>query len=353
MARLIRTEQASGIDCDGLLLPGLRLALTTRFEEMLALRDAALDWSNPKGVHKMRVASRRLRGALRDFASYIGKRRISSSLKRIRDLAKALGQVRDYDVAVLTLQRLAAKAPVKLTAGVCLLGESREALRRGARADLERILSRDFLAELKKEFQVTLEHSPKLLRAARTTKPKGGLVQPSYRTIARSIILTRLEELEKLSTNLYHPHKSKPLHEMRIGAKHLRYALQLFEPCWGPSLTIFGKKLAELQTSLGELHDCDVWIEDLAERASDGVSDFAVDHRATVVWLLSHFIKRRSKHLCDALLQWQQWEASGLSARLRESILAVPLSATVSTESRSMNESRGPLQPLARQEAVD
>ena len=34
---------------------------------MCSLRNQALNWSDPEGVHDMRVSSRRLRGALHDF----------------------------------------------------------------------------------------------------------------------------------------------------------------------------------------------------------------------------------------------------------------------------------------------
>ena len=46
------------IKCKGPAPAGIRLVLVTRFEELLSWRDAALDWTDPEGVHSMRVASR-------------------------------------------------------------------------------------------------------------------------------------------------------------------------------------------------------------------------------------------------------------------------------------------------------
>ena len=44
------------------------------------------------------------------------------------------------------------------------------------------------------------------------------------------------------------------------------------------------------------------------------------DRRATIIWLLSNFVKLRGKHLSAALIQWQEWEVKDVSKRLRESI---------------------------------
>lgn len=321
MATSIKQRQIDGIDCEAPVHEGMIVALSIRLEQMCALRDAALDWSDPEGVHKMRVASRRLRGALRDFGPYLGKRRIASPLLHIKEIARALGRVRDHDVAIMTLERTATKAPQAVAAAIPRLVQIQDAARQAARLKLTPVLTRESLAELTTKLRATLAANPKRVRVG--PSPKQGLsaaTEINYRAAARSIILTRLDDLEKLSKHLYQPLKIKPLHTLRIGAKHLRYALQLFEPCWGAPVASCAKKVADLQSSLGKLHDCDVWIEDLGELVNGDVRDLDVDHRATLVWLLCNFIKLRGKHLSAALVQWQEWEAKDVSQRLRESI---------------------------------
>ena len=269
----------------------------------------------------MRVASRRLRGALRDFAPHLGKRRVSSSLKHIKEIAQALGRVRDNDVAIMTLDRTAAKAPAHIAAGIRRVAQLRDADRQSARVQLTPIITRESLAELAAKFKAMLEGMPPA--RTRLSKEKGpAVMEITYREVGSSIILDRLQELEKLSKNLYQPFKIKPLHKMRIGVKHLRYALQLFEQCWGTPAAYFAKKASDLQTSLGKLHDCDVWIQDLGEMAISDVSNLDIDHRATVVWLLCYFVKLRGRYLSTALTQWQEWETRDFSPRLRESIQA-------------------------------
>src|SRR6266536_2221294 len=102
---MAKAKQIATIDFDGAADLGMRLALTSRLEEMSALKERVLDWSGPEGVHDMRVASRRLRSALRDFLPYLRKRRLASSINRIREIADALGQIRDQDVAIIALEK--------------------------------------------------------------------------------------------------------------------------------------------------------------------------------------------------------------------------------------------------------
>ena len=319
MATLIKMKQLDDIDGDGPIQSGMTVALNNLLEEMCVLRGAALDWSDPEGVHKMRVASRRLRCALRDFAPWLRKHSISPALEQVKEIANALGRVRDQDVAIITLERTAARAPAAVAAGIRRLFQLRDARRRHARVKLKPILARESLAALNTKFKAALAGRARSARV-RPSPKQNVSTEITYREVARSIILTRLADLEKLSSSLFQPHKIKPLHDLRIAAKHLRYALELFEQCWGAPVVCFAKEVAGLQSSLGKLHDCDIWLEDLGELGDDATQVLNPEQRATVVWLFSHFLKLRSKHLRAALIQWQEWESKDFSRRLRSNV---------------------------------
>ena len=315
---MAKAKQIPGIDCEGPAQTGLTLVLNWRFEEMCKLRSRALEWNTPEGVHDMRVASRRLRGALKDFMPYLPKRRVSNCLEEIRAIAKALGRVRDYDVEIMTLEAIARKAPPEFSSGIRRFIEFRQAAREEARAKLLLPLAPESLEKLRIRLNGALEGPSSQRRKEPKENPA---VTLAYRQVARAVISNRLEDLGKFSKSLYHPLKVKPLHEMRISAKHLRYALELFGHCWGASLSPVAKKVAELQSSLGKLHDCDVWIKKFGDAATQ-VPALDSDYRATAVWLLGHFLKLRSKHVGKALAQWSDWEAEEVSAQLRQMILS-------------------------------
>src|SRR5690242_19387120 len=140
------------IKCNAPAAAGIKLVLVTRFEELDSWRDAALDWSDPEGVHSMRVASRRLRSALRDFMPYVRKRRLTRLLKQLRQLAAALGEVRDHDVAILGLEEIQRQVPRESSGALKELIETRKSAREEARRELEAIITAEELQTLQAEF---------------------------------------------------------------------------------------------------------------------------------------------------------------------------------------------------------
>ena len=98
---MAKAKRVKGLNCKSLASAGIKQVLVTRLNELCSFQQAALDWTDTEGVHSMRVASRRLRSALRDFMPYLHKRRLGSVLKSLRDIADALGEVRDQDARVV------------------------------------------------------------------------------------------------------------------------------------------------------------------------------------------------------------------------------------------------------------
>ena len=93
--------------------PAIHLAygrLLEQFEEMIAQEPRAWEGLDPEGVHKMRVATRRLRSALRAFKKVLPAS-IRSFNGEFKWLAAALGGVRDLDVARGNLPHFLSKIP--------------------------------------------------------------------------------------------------------------------------------------------------------------------------------------------------------------------------------------------------
>ena len=90
---------------------------------------------------------------------------------------------------------------------------------------------------------------------------------------AERIVRVRLEELCDFVPAVLDPSSVRELHDMRIAAKRLRYALEVTaDPCFGPYARTASKRAKELQDLLGEIHDCDVQlprVEDLVDTLRD------------------------------------------------------------------------------------
>lgn len=306
MAKAIRIK---GIKCNDSAAAGIKLVLATRFEEMQDFQATALDFSDAEGVHSMRVASRRLRSALRDFTPYMRRRDLTSLLKQTKNIAAALGEVRDQDVAIAALEKLENGSTAEAAAALQQLIETRKLVRDDARERLkESLVAKEFATQ----FNADLE------TATASTK-QSAQKQLTFLKMSAAVIVERLKELEQLSDSLYKPFEVETIHEMRIAAKRLRYALELFQQCWGRALAGYAKKVAAMQQALGDLHDCDVWIDNLGDRINETRKASPADESlAGLIWLLSHFVKLRTKHLRQAYDLWREWEANDRSDQLRQ-----------------------------------
>jgi CHAD domain-containing protein len=322
------SEELKGPDCDAGALGGVRAVLSGRLAEMYDLRQAALEWEDIEGVHRMRVASRRLRSALRDFDGLLGRKAIPQ--RRLKEVAGALGEVRDQDVAIAALEKVRKQAGGDAAEGIGQLIGERAAVRARARERLEAVIAETPLSELRLKFLASLEKVGGSGRRKKGDKGKGARRsgrEVSFRQAGREVIESRVEELREFSNSLHHPLDIGPLHRMRIAAKRLRYALEMFAPCWGGRLSSCAREVAELQTSLGELRDCDLWIDDLGARLDrrreesegDGGPDARV--RLAAIWLLHHFTKERGRHFRRALARWHKWETDGFFERMSETLI--------------------------------
>jgi CHAD domain-containing protein len=314
---MAKAKEIAGIDCTRQASEVVPLVLGARIEEMCSLRTRALEFSDPEGVHDIRVASRRVRSALRDFLPYLRKARVSASGRQLKEIADKLGVVRDCDVTIIALEKLQPTVTPEVAAGLERIIKAQKDRRDPARKELSRALGSRALSEFKRDFLQAVEAAILPASGAKASRMNSA----SYKAFATATLLKRVKDLERLSTSLYEPHKTKPLHDMRIAAKRLRYGLDLFAHCWGEPLGMFSRQVAQLQSSLGELHDCDIWIEDFGKRlvrlkTKSDDPPAPQDERDAMIWLLSHFTRLRTKHFRAALARWHEWEAKDFCERL-------------------------------------
>lgn len=311
---MAKAKRIKELDCNSAAVAGMKLVLVTRFEEMCDFRGEALDWADPEGVHSMRVASRRLRAALSDFMPYLRKRGLAAVEKQLKSVADGLGEVRDQDVAILALEKIETHAPSQFSEALKRSIVARKKLREQVRKELKLSLKKSELKQLKSDFIAGVD------KATATQQQKISQSSSTFLKMAKVIILDRLKELEKLSDGLFRPFDIDSLHEMRIAAKRLRYAVELFQQCWGHSLGTYAKRVARLQSTLGDVHDCDVWIESLGKDIADARKHKQENEVAALVWLLNNFVKLRTRYLRHALSRWREWETQKATDKLRATL---------------------------------
>lgn len=312
---MAKAKKIRGIECDAPAPSGIKLVLDTRFKELIEWRKAALDWTDPEGVHSMRVASRRLRSALRDFLPYLPKQSFNSELKRFKRIADALGGVRDRDVALLALEEIEKHIPAASSAAFKQHVEKLKKLREQPRKELKAVLAKSELKTLETNFAAALEEAT--ASADRKKKRNSSL---TFAAMSQATILDRLKEFEKRSDGLFKPFDIEALHDLRIAAKRLRYAIETLGPCFRHSISVHAKRAARIQTALGDLHDCDCWIESIGKEIALARKEKAEEQLPALMWLLSHFTRLRTKHWRVAFERWRDWEAHDSSAKLRAAL---------------------------------
>ncbi|MEJ7849517.1 MAG: CHAD domain-containing protein [Pyrinomonadaceae bacterium] len=315
---MAKAKEITGIDCAADALVWATAVLRARFDEVIELRAEARDFSDIESVHQTRVATRRLRSALHDFLPLMKKHPLKKTQKQLKLIADALGAVRDQDVAILALkflqsaaEKYPAGAPVK--AGIETIIAERGRLREAAQANLIEVLEADYLARLRDDFSAALDKATKKKKSARIV---------SFNEAGREAVASGLNDLCSLGSSVYEPYGVERMHEMRIAAKRLRYAVELFRACWGASIAPFASEIAEMQTALGEVHDCDVWLKNLTGQLR-GWKTGSPAHNSeyeTAAWLLSSFVKMRTKHYRAALKLWSKWEITDFAGRMRETV---------------------------------
>jgi CHAD domain-containing protein len=80
--------------------------VAVRAREMFSRAEGVLDTDDPERVHKMRVATRRLRAALEVFGAAFPRKPTGAALADVKALAAALGERRDCDVLIELLDSL-------------------------------------------------------------------------------------------------------------------------------------------------------------------------------------------------------------------------------------------------------
>lgn len=336
---MARASKIENLNCGAHASEGARLVLEARLAEMCALNRAAIEWSDSEGVHNMRVASRRLRSAMGDFRIFFRKRQFENLRARVKSVADALGKVRDKDVAIIALDELAKESPMEARRGIEMIAGYARARREMSRAEL--VIAIVGISDLRLP-----NADSKSKGGNRKSETESG--ELSFREMGREVIGRRLGKLEKSCRSLLRPFDIDSLHRTRIEAKRLRYALELYEVCWGDELLSSAEQVAKMQSSLGDLHDCDVWIDDLGAKLSgelsaspgDAKNENANDGdetRRAAIWLLSYFAKARTKHYRAALELWHDWETKDFFGRLREMLNHEPPPVETSSATTKSN----------------
>lgn len=283
------------------------IAVKKHFNKILKHEDEVIKDRHPEELHQMRVGMRRLRSAIAGFSSALVLPK-SASEKKVGQVARVLGELRDLDVledAFKTQYKpfLPKSEQQALATAIKVLSKQREK----SFQKVKDILNDNLYLNLKEDFQKWLDH-------------------PKYKALGDSPIQTVLPDLllPQVSRFLLHPawligsfiedHQLKlhhieshqevekllhlqgdTLHSLRKEAKRTRYNMELFTQFYTELYQVYLEDVKTIQAILGDIQDCFVLAEFLSDVFEDNINQ-------KIPTLLNNLQEKRYQ-------KWNEWRA--------------------------------------------
>ncbi|MGW1314550.1 CYTH and CHAD domain-containing protein [Streptomyces sp. NPDC002426] len=226
------------------------LAYVRRQVTALVELDPAVRRDLPDSVHRMRVATRRLRSAFRTYRRILDRQVTDPLRDDLKWLAAELGVDRDQEVLDARLRSHVSQVPAPLLLGPvsARLKLTSVARRTGSRQRVAAVLDEDRYLALLDSLDALLADPPLLPAAAR----------PPEDALPRAV----LKDYERLATRIGHALERDPgeerdvaMHEARKAAKRVRYAAEAARPALGKPAKKFAKRMKSVQSVLGDHQD--------------------------------------------------------------------------------------------------
>lgn len=212
---------------------------------------------DPESVHQVRVACRRLRAGIRVFRKLLGKERANRWRAALRDLASGLGKARDTDVQIAAmLGRLGESDDPEIRRGIVFWIAGLERTRSRCQVQVRRAIRRFLRTGTLRQIREWLSEAQRTLA---TVVCKSEVPPAGY----ERRLLRRMGQFLELGDSLQDEMGVARHHEFRIAAKKFRYTLEICAPTLGAQFEVALEAVREMQSYLGEIHDCDVWVAEL------------------------------------------------------------------------------------------
>lgn len=283
---------------------------------------------NIEDIHDLRVASRRIRTCLDIFSSSLPAKKTKIWMRDFKEITKSYGQVRDLDVQIDLLNQIYKAVEDRgIQSGLrrirLRLRQKRQVKENNTQKVSRGLMENTSLLEMEAWAKAALEIEPE------TALAHGPLFQLGYEHVQN-----RLDEFLFFEVFIFDPTRIEELHQMRIAAKRLRYALEVFSLLYQGKSDFALDIARQTQQYLGEIHDADVWISYLpmfAEKEQQRVLKFYGYKspfnrlKPGIDYLLENRRKERTRLYNEFLEAWKNWKMKETWLNLRKVIFLTNL----------------------------
>ena len=279
--------------------------------------------SNIEDIHDLRVYSRRIRTVLDVFSDFLPDKKRKSWEKDIRTITKSFGAVRDLDVQIDLINKVyESTEDSKIRSGLrrirLRLEQKRQQKQANTKKTTQMILNSESIDEMNAWVETELED-----------KENEMFFSPELYRLGYKQIQTRLDEFLLYEIFIFDPARVEELHQMRISAKQLRYALEVFSTLYEKK-TYFALDITrQAQEYLGSIHDSDVWIDFLPafmKKETNRINNFYgykqpyYRIKPGIEFLIKNRKKDRDRSYKAFLKDWKEWKEKETWLDLRKVI---------------------------------
>jgi CHAD domain-containing protein len=240
-----------GVMTDDHLAEAGRKVLRFHLARMVAREPGTREGKENEELHGMRVATRRQRAAWRVFGDAFDQKRTGRHQRRLKEVARDLGAVRDLDVLIEAGEAYQQELPPAERDAFEPLVAKWRTQRDAARTVLIKELD-------SQRYQRWVDEYIAFVQAEGIGVRSVGPVEPHrVRDSMPSRIWTAYEGVRAYEPVMRWADVTT-LHDLRIAAKWLRYTIEFVREALGPESAPVIERVVALQDHLGWMHDADV-----------------------------------------------------------------------------------------------
>jgi CHAD domain-containing protein len=228
--------------------------LRRQFAEMRAHEPGTRIGEDPEELHDARVATRRMRAAMKVFEGALpGRARWLRD--ELRWVANALGEVRDLDVQIGRLEAWMEEADEEISGFLNKVLDLMKKRRVTARENMLEVLDSGRYERFESSLAQMLRRGPGAERKLAQSDGNSPADEP-VTVAAPALIWGRYRKWRKAAKRLGEASSSpEDIHELRKKGKRLRYALEFVSEVYGEPVQKLVKPLKALQDDLGDHQD--------------------------------------------------------------------------------------------------
>ncbi len=271
-------------------------------------------------VHKMRVTSRRIRATIPLFKDCFTKKSYKEWRNEIKKVTQFLGDARDLDVQIEFIKDyIKLLEPTEPKKGIedLLQGniEQRTHLQSNVKNGLLKLKKSKVLEEINSCCeQMIIESAGNLFNLS------------SVREKAFWQISSKLDDLLAMEKYVNLENEILRHHETRIRAKWLRYTMECYAPLYPDEFSGEIAMMENFQDLLGEMHDCDVWIERISKLINEIESEnimlpekqqSAIEEKQSLLKFLAYIEEKRKNRYEKFVIFWNTEKSKNSFEELR------------------------------------